>query len=89
MIELKDSIPMMQSDDYKERFKAEALQVAIRLDKLNSMLEKWDGGTLDFEPSCPYWLLSTQRNAMEIYLETLVQRAEIEGIELLYKESTH
>lgn len=84
-IELNDSIEMMQSADYKERFKAEALQVAIRLDKLNAMLERMCEGTLDFVPSCPYWLLEMQRNAMSIYLETLVQRAEIEGIELIYK----
>ncbi len=84
-IELKDSIEMMQSSDYKERFKAEALQVALRLDKLEGMLEKMEAGTLDFEPNCPYWLLNMQREAMSIYLEALVQRAEIEGIELVYK----
>lgn len=85
-MELKNTIEMMQSEDYKERLKAEAFQVGIRLDKLEAMLDEWDNGTLEFEPTCPYWLLALQRNAMSIYLEALIQRAEIEGIELTWKK---
>ena len=35
-MELKDTIELMQSDDYKERFKAEYYQVKIRLEKAGS-----------------------------------------------------
>lgn len=42
-MELRDTIDMMQSDDYKERFKAEYYQVGIRYEKLKTMLERWDG----------------------------------------------
>lgn len=39
-MELKDTIEMMNSEDYKERFKAEYYQTKIRYDKLHSMLVK-------------------------------------------------
>lgn len=51
-MELKDTIELMNSSDYKERFKAEYLQVKIRYDKLHKMLVKWDAGTLNFTPTC-------------------------------------
>ena len=38
MMELKDTIQMMQSADYKERFKAEYYQTVIRYEKLDAML---------------------------------------------------
>ena len=41
-MELKDTVQMMNSADYKERFKAEYFQVVIRFKKLKAMLEKWD-----------------------------------------------
>lgn len=33
---LNATIPMMQSEDYKERFKAELHQVGIRIEKLSN-----------------------------------------------------
>ena len=39
-MELKDTIELMQSEDYKDRFKAEYFQLKIRYDKLKAMLEK-------------------------------------------------
>ena len=41
-MELKDTIDLMQSEDYKERFKAEYQQNVIRFQKIRAMLEKWD-----------------------------------------------
>lgn len=41
-MELADTAEMMMSEDYKERFRAEYGQVAIRHQKLKAMLEKWD-----------------------------------------------
>lgn len=38
MMELKDTAALMCSDDYKDRFKAEYLQLKIRRDKLAAML---------------------------------------------------
>ena len=45
-MELKDTISLMQSADYKERFKAEYHQLVIRYKKLKAMLEDWDQGEL-------------------------------------------
>ena len=39
-MELKDTIDLMNSNDYKERFIAEYLQVKIRYNKLLNMLMK-------------------------------------------------
>ena len=48
-MELKDTINLMSSTDYKERFKAEYLQAKIRYDKLDAMTVLVGGpDTLDF-----------------------------------------
>lgn len=39
-MELKDTVDLMNSEDYKERFKAEYLQTKIRYDNLRKMLVK-------------------------------------------------
>lgn len=82
MKELKDTIEMMTSDDYKERFKAEYWQTKIRYDKLHAMLVKYEAGTLDFEPTCPVYALRQQKRYMGEYLYRLEVRADIEGIKL-------
>lgn len=81
-MELKDTIEMMTSDDYKERFKAEYHQTKIRYDKLDAMFDKYEAGTLPFTPSCPLELLKEQKMYMGCYLHSLRIRAVIEGIEL-------
>lgn len=81
-MELKDTIGMMQSADYKERFKAEYQQTKIRYEKLHAMLKKADAGTLEFTPTCPLSLLREQKAAMGRYLYFLEVRALIEKIDL-------
>ena len=81
-MELKDTVEMMQSDDYKERFKAEYYQTLERFNKLYNLLIKHEAGTLDFVPSCPIALLQEQKMYMDNYLHILEVRAEIEGIKL-------
>ena len=81
-MELMDTIEMMQSADYKERFKAEYYQTKIRYDKLHKMVTKYEAGTLDFTPTCPISLLREQKAAMGQYLHCLEIRAEIEGVAL-------
>ena len=79
---LNDTVELMTSEDYKERFKAEYLQLKIRIEGLRKMLIKWDAGKLDFAPSCPRAVLLTQKRYMEEYINQLEVRAEIEDIEL-------
>lgn len=81
-MELKDTIELMNSEDYKERFKAEYFQTKIRYEKLHSMLIKKEAGTLDYTPKCPLSVLINQKRYMGEYLKTLEIRAEIEGIDL-------
>ena len=81
-IELQDTAVMMNSADYKERFKAEYYQTKIRYDKLHRMTTKYEAGTLDSTPDCPLELLKAQKRAMGEYLHALEVRAEIEGIKL-------
>lgn len=81
-MELKDTIEMMNSDDYKECFKAEYYQTLERFNKLYKLLIKHEAGTLDFVPSCPITLLQEQKMYMDNYLHILEVRAEIEGIKL-------
>lgn len=77
---LEDTIGLMISADYKERFEAEYYQLKIRRDKLQKMWDNWDN--LSFTPTCKKEVYTTQLTAMNIYLDVLKQRAEIEGIEL-------
>lgn len=81
-MELKDTIELMNSNDYKERFKAEYLQTKIRYEKLHKMTVKYEAGTLNFEPSCSLEILKEQKSYMGNYLRMLEIRAEIEKIAL-------
>ncbi len=82
MNELEDTIEMMTSADYRERFKAEYYQLVIRYNKLKAMLEKWDKGELDFTPTCNRGILNLQERLMADYIAVLESRAQIEGVEI-------
>lgn len=79
---LKDTVEMMKSDDYKERFRAEYYQLEIRLNGLKKMLDKWDKGELNFTPACPRNVYNDQFEYMVDYIAVLAERARVEGIEL-------
>ena len=82
-MELKDTIELMNSDDYTERFRAEYYQTKIRYQNLHRMLIKYEAGTLHFKPQCSIELLREQKQHMGNYLHCLEVRAEIERIQLL------
>ena len=81
-MELKDTISLMLSDGYKDRFKAEYYQTKIRYNKINKMIVKHEAGKLDFELDNSIELLKNQETIMGKYLYTLEIRALIEGIDL-------
>ena len=83
-MQLKDTVEIMNSEDFKERFKAEYYQLSIRLYGLTSMLIKWENNMLDFVPKCSKETLENQVIFMKGYLDILRLRAEIEGIDLYY-----
>ena len=80
--ELADTINLMTSADYKERFLAEYMQVSIRKEKLGQMLAKYKAGALEFTPTCPYELLHKQLVFMDAYMMVLRERAALEDISL-------
>lgn len=82
MMELKDTIMGMTSNDYKDRFVAEYTQLKIRYEKLLNMCEKWDNGKLNFTPICPRELYNEQLKYMFSYLCILEERAQLERIGL-------
>lgn len=81
-MELNDTAEMMNSADYKERFRAEYYQIYIRYQKLKAMLERWDKGELSFNPTCPRSTYNMQISAMTDYIAVLEARAVMEGVEL-------
>lgn len=94
MTELKETTALMESADYKERFKAEYYQTKIRYEKLKTFNTKIEAArTMEYrvggmrmcpmpEHNCPDELLREQQCVMQNYLHILEVRAAIEGIEL-------
>lgn len=81
-MKLSETVEMMISADYKERFKAEYRQLVIRYEGLKTMLEKWDKGELTFSPTCPRSTYNIQITAMTDYIAILEARAVMESIDL-------
>ena len=89
-MELKDTIEMMQSADYKERFIAEYKQTKIRYEKLKAFNNRIEAGRRTENErkvlvplhDCPDDLLREQQSIMGQYLHILEVRAVIEGIDL-------
>lgn len=82
-MELKETVELMNSADYKDRFMAEYFQVKVRYDKLKDMCDKWDEGKLSFKPTCPREIYDLQLDSMKRYMDILVIRAKIENVELI------
>ena len=91
MMELKDTATLMNSENYKERFKAEYYQTKIRYEKLKAFNTKIEAArrteytaTEITMPAhdCPEGLLQEQQTIMGHYLHILELRAVIEGISL-------
>lgn len=79
---LRDTVELMNSPDYRERFVAEYMQLVIRYKGLRNMLDKWDHDELDFEPTCPRSTYNMQIKAMADYIAVLEARAVMENIPL-------
>lgn len=79
---MRNTVALMLSDDYKERFVAEYIQLVCRRDKLKSMIKSWEKGTLAFTPKSKMNLLYTQIVIMNRYISVLRKRAVDDGIDL-------
>lgn len=85
-MELKETVELMNSEDYKERFVAEYHQVKIRYEKLKNFCNKIEVETMlgkeVTKHDCPLELLREQQKYMGLYLSILEKRALIENIVL-------
>lgn len=85
-MELKETVELMNSEDYKERFVAEYRQVKIRYEKLKNFCNKIEVETMlgkeVAKHDCPLELLREQQKYMGLYLSVLEKRALIENIVL-------
>lgn len=85
-MELKETVELMNSEDYKERFIAEYHQVKIRYEKLKNFCNKIEVeemlGKEVTKHDCPLELLREQQKHMGFYLSILEKRALIENVEL-------
>ena len=82
MMKLSETVEMMNSADYKERFRAEYFQLKIRVNGLKNMLDKWDKGELNFTPTCPREIYNDQMEYMMNYMTVLANRAYLEHVDL-------
>lgn len=81
-MQLAETVEMMNSKDFKERFRAEYFQLDNRIHGLSAMLKNYRNGTLKFAPKCSIKLLDGQLRSMIMYKTHLEERAIIEGIDL-------
>ena len=81
-MKLADTVTMMNSTDFKERFRAEYFQLQNRIEGLDKMLDGYRKNTLTFTPKSSIKLLDGQMRAMIVYRTHLEERAKIEGIDL-------
>lgn len=85
-MELKETVELMNSVDYKDRFIAEYHQVKIRYEKLKNFCNKIEVETMlgkeVTKHDCPLELLREQQKYMGLYLSVLEKRALIENVVL-------
>lgn len=85
-MELKETVELMNSVDYKDRFIAEYNQTKIRYEKLKNFCNKIEVeemlGKEVTKHDCPLELLIEQQRYMRLYLSVLEKRALIENVVL-------
>lgn len=93
MKDLRDTINLMNSTDYKDRFIAEYWQTKMRYEKLKAFNTRIEADTRvrctnrasnvqSVQHDCPYDVLREQQRIMGEYLHVLELRAFIEDIDL-------
>lgn len=69
---------MKMQTNYKERMKIEYDELCERIEKLDKMLFNWYADGLDFELTCPPYLLQEQLETMRKYKDILEARNYLE-----------
>ena len=85
-MQLRSTVTLMNSEDYKDRFIAEYHQTKIRYEKLKDFNNRIEVaqilGKEEPKHDCPFHLLRNQQRVMGEYLHLLELRANIEGVDL-------
>lgn len=81
-MELKDTIELMTSADWKDRFVAEYLQTKIRYEKLHKLIVRREAGKCEFNTPISLESWKAQASHMGQYLYELEKQAALHGIEL-------
>ena len=86
-MELKDTVDLMLSGDYKERFIAEYEQLKYRVNRLDKICAQIEAGEIrmsaaSFKNDTPVWMLRNQLDAMKNYLHILEVRSFIEDVNI-------
>ena len=81
-MKLSETVTMMNSNDHKERFRAEYFQLQNRIEAFDKTLANFRQGKLKYDTKCTIKLLDGQMNAMKIYKTHLEEIAKIEEISL-------
>ena len=79
---LSDTSDIMLSDDWKERFVAEYIQLCIRLKRINDVVEDYYDNKLSNMSDAEAMTLLWQHHAMMSYYDAMVYRAKYSKIEL-------
>lgn len=91
LYDLNETVEMMNSSDYKERFKAEYYQLKTRYEKLKAFNNRIEAAeqccyvksTVEMpKHDTPFNILRDQQHTMGNYLHILEVRAVIENIDL-------
>lgn len=80
--DLKQTVGLMTSTDYKERLVGEFVQAVIRNKKLERFIEAVNSGAIQPQEHCGMETLDIQDVAMKNYILALGIRLTEEGIEL-------
>lgn len=81
-MKLAETVDLMLSDDWKDRFKAEYYQAVIRALRLGKVVSHYYNNKLDVELSSGIEWHENQLRIMMDYIDILKKRAENEGIKL-------
>ena len=80
-MKLDETVNLMCSNDFKDRFIAEYIQLVIRLSKLDAVLNKASDISFKVDDTTKALMLK-QHDAMGSYKMCLEKRADILGIDL-------
>lgn len=84
LYELEDTVELMLSTKWKDRFMAEFYQLCIRKNSLENLLRNYDKGfshcAINRMPNCDVELLRKQLEVMTEYVHILEQRGDAEMV---------